>query len=112
MGVLNLNQDPNFFQQTAEVDHLKIHPDFIHNLNVGLPNDIALIKLPNLATLNKNVKIASLAEKDDDFLGGKCVVAGWGITSTGKTPRRLKEVSVNYVKMEFISPILLKAGKC
>ena len=108
MGVLNRIQDPN--QQTAEVDHIKIHPDF--NLNIGLPNDIALIKLSNLATLNKNVKIASLAEKDDDFLGEKCVVAGWGITSTGKSSKRLKEVSVNYVKMEFISPILLKTGKC
>ena len=111
MGTHNLADRSYVNRKKVKADHHIIHTGYKDG-EIPMLNDIALIKLSTTATINKDVQIASLAEKDDDFLGGKCVVAGWGITSTGKTPRRLKEVSVNYVKMEFISPILLKTGKC
>ena len=107
MGTLNRTHTSNVNTQEVKAADAFPHPSFIYDYIRGLPNDIALIKLSTPATLNKDVQIASLAEKDADFLNEKCVLAGWGLNSTGHSPMRLHEVSVSYVYVEFISTIWL-----
>ena len=107
MGIHNLRNTSNVNTQYVKAADVIPHPDYVYDKTKGLPNDIALIELSTPAKLNKNVQIASLAEKGADFVGEECKLAGWGKNSRGDSPDMLHEVSVSYVKMEFISPILL-----
>ena len=116
IGILNVNDETEVFTEifNGNADVVNFDPEdaIIHPgyklVKTGGINDIALLKLPTPVTLN-NVKIASLAEQGADFLGQKCLVSGWGVTALpAQLADGLKEVSVNYVKMEYISTILLK----
>ena len=49
----------------------------------AMEHDIALLRLAAPVTLNNNIKVATLAEEGQSFLGQECVLAGWGMTSTG-----------------------------
>ena len=93
IGTVHVNQHPDIYSQTLSVAEYVVHPDYKRS---GLYNDIALIKLQNPATLNKRVKIARITEKSHG-VGEHCVLAGWGLDSTGKSTERLQEVSVRYV---------------
>jgi len=99
MGALNLYLAPNSYEQTVGVAQIIVHSGWNGDAS-GMPNDIALIKLSTPANLNNNVKIASLAEQGADFLGEECVLAGWGMTSTGdngQLAETLKEVEITKI---------------
>ena len=49
-----------------------------------MPHDIALLRLTTPVTLNNNIKVATMAEEGASFLSEDCVLAGWGMTSTGE----------------------------
>ena len=102
----NLNNANFAYRQRRRVRDIKIHHDWnTHMLNGP---DIALLELETPATLNKNVRISSLAKKGTSFLGQDCVLAGWGYNSTDQThsPDRLQEVCHVILSM-FRSTILL-----
>ena len=101
MGIHNLRNTSNVNTQYVKAADVIPHPDYVYDKTKGLPNDIALIELSTPAKLNKDVQIASLAEKEVDFVGHECVLSGWGSNSTGHSQHMLHEVSVSYVKMEY-----------
>merc|ERR1712002_186516 len=99
MGALNLYLAPNSYEQTVSVAQIIVHSGWNGDVS-GMPNDIALIRLSTPAILNNNVKIASLAEEGANFLGEECVLAGWGMTSTGddrQLAETLKEVEITKI---------------
>ncbi|CAG9835695.1 unnamed protein product [Diabrotica balteata] len=59
-----------------------------------LQNDIALIKLPTNATLNKYVNLIKIGD-NIDYSGRVGTVLGWGKTNDGEISTNLKEVNVN-----------------
>jgi len=99
LGALDLYDSPNVYEKTYAVAEIIIHQGWSPNA-AGMPNDIALLRLASPVTLNNNIKVATLAEEGDSFLGEECVLAGWGMTSTengGSSPTTLKEVSITKI---------------
>ncbi|XP_064589856.1 cathepsin G-like [Zonotrichia leucophrys gambelii] len=66
-------------QQKIRVRQWVIHPQYCPD---DFKNDIVLLKLKKNAVINKNVKLISIAKKNERVgEGAKCNVPGWGRTS-------------------------------
>ncbi|CAL1542436.1 unnamed protein product [Lymnaea stagnalis] len=82
VGVLNLYDPPNAYEQTVSVSSIIMHPQYNGNAN-GYPNDIGIIYLSGPVTYNKNVQPAALAPQGSSFANRQCVITGWGRTVGG-----------------------------
>ncbi|BFY99706.1 hypothetical protein BsWGS_02747 [Bradybaena similaris] len=97
VGLLNLYEAPNAYEQTVGVASFVIHASYNGN-GAGIPNDIGIITLNSALTLNANVQIATLAPKGTSFAGTKCVITGWGRTvGGGATSSRLLEARITKI---------------
>ncbi|XP_019373863.1 PREDICTED: granzyme A-like [Gavialis gangeticus] len=67
-------------------------------------NDIMLLKLNGSANVNQYVALLPLPSCDEDIKAGtKCQVAGWGLTSSGKPSKYLKEATVKVINRKTCS---------
>uniref|UniRef100_A0A2C9LKE2 Peptidase S1 domain-containing protein n=1 Tax=Biomphalaria glabrata TaxID=6526 RepID=A0A2C9LKE2_BIOGL len=73
--MVNLFGPPNEFEQVLRVDKFDMHDGSY------ITNDIAVITMATPAKLNKNVKVAVLAEKDSNYVRENCTISGWGRTN-------------------------------
>jgi len=99
LGALDLYESPNVYEKTYAVAEIILHQNWNPN-GAAMEHDIALLRLAAPVTLNNNIKVATLAEEGQSFLGQECVLAGWGMTSTangGSSPSTLKEVSITKI---------------
>ncbi|XP_048395885.1 granzyme K-like isoform X2 [Stegostoma tigrinum] len=90
LGAHNLSKNEKS-QQKIQVKKLHPHPKF----TMETPdNDIMLLQLSSEAKINKYVKVLNLPKvKDKDVKPGtRCVVAGWGRTSSTNLSDTLQEV--------------------
>ncbi|NXP03941.1 GRAA protein, partial [Thinocorus orbignyianus] len=82
-------------QQIFEVMRWFRHPQFNRS---SKENDIMLLKLNGIAKQNKYVHPLSLPDSyEDTKTGTTCKVAGWGVTSSGKPSKYLREATVKIV---------------
>lgn len=95
MGILK-RLSPHYTQALPEA--VFIHEGYNHD--AGFDNDIALIKLKNKVTINRNVMPVCLPRKEAsslmraDTIG---TVAGWGLTQKGFLARNLMFVDIPIV---------------
>ncbi|EDL81129.1 mannan-binding lectin serine peptidase 2, isoform CRA_d [Rattus norvegicus] len=95
MGILK-RLSPHYTQAWPEA--VFIHEGYTHG--AGFDNDIALIKLKNKVTINRNIMPICLPRKEaaslmkTDFVG---TVAGWGLTQKGFLARNLMFVDIPIV---------------
>lgn len=95
MGILK-RLSPHYTQAWPEA--VFIHEGYIHG--AGFDNDIALIKLKNKVTINRNIMPACLPRKAAASLmkpGDTGTVAGWGLTQRGFSARNLMFVDIPIV---------------
>ncbi|XP_055471227.1 mannan-binding lectin serine protease 2 isoform X1 [Psammomys obesus] len=95
MGILK-RLSPNYTQAWPEA--VFIHEGYTHG--AGFDNDIALIKLKNKVTINRNIMPACLPSKAAASLmktGDTGTVAGWGLTQRGFSARNLMFVDIPIV---------------
>ncbi|CAL1542435.1 unnamed protein product, partial [Lymnaea stagnalis] len=97
VGVLNLFDPPNAYEQTISVASILIHPSYNENGN-AYPNDIAILYLSGPVTYNKNVQPAALAPKGSSFANEQCIITGWGRTIGGGAP-------ASHLKQAYITKI-------
>ncbi|XP_005091542.1 fibrinolytic enzyme, isozyme C [Aplysia californica] len=98
LGVITLGETNNYQQQVA-ISQVTVHGQYSSTAS-GIPNDIALLKLSQLAVLNKNVQIAQLASAGSSFYNTECVLAGWGKQNEGHTlvdATELHEVNITKI---------------
>ncbi|NXY44795.1 GRAK protein, partial [Ceuthmochares aereus] len=82
-------------QQIFKVMHYFPHPQFGSS---SKENDIMLLKLNGIAKLNKYVQLLPLPDSCEDIKPGTiCKVAGWGVTSSGKPSKYLRETTLKTV---------------
>lgn len=95
MGILK-RLSPRYTQAWSEA--VFIHEGYTHG--AGFDNDIALIKLKDRVTINRNIMPICLPRKEaaslmrTDFVG---TVAGWGLTQRGFLARNLMFVDIPIV---------------
>lgn len=95
MGILK-RLSPHYTQAWPEA--VFIHEGYTHG--AGFDNDIALIKLKNKVTINRNIMPVCLPRKEaaslmrTDFVG---TVAGWGLSQKGFLARNLMFVDIPIV---------------
>ncbi|NXL94533.1 GRAA protein, partial [Alectura lathami] len=71
------------------------HPQFDSSSN---ENDIMLLKLDRMASLNEYVQLLPLPDRCEDIKPGiKCKVTGWGVTSSKKPSKCLRETALTIV---------------
>ncbi|KAH9523386.1 hypothetical protein Btru_039898 [Bulinus truncatus] len=101
VGVHNLYDPPNEYQQTIAVGNVIMHENYNANGN-GYPNDIAVIVLALPATLNKNVQLAKLADEGTSYANTSCIISGWGQTSGtgGGSPNTLQQAAILKISRE------------
>lgn len=58
VGVLNLFEAPNVYEQTVDISSFVIHANYSGN-GAGVPNDIGIIYLISSVTLNANVQVSA-----------------------------------------------------
>ncbi|NXP43081.1 MCT1A protease, partial [Leiothrix lutea] len=80
-------------QQKIRVGQWVVHPEYSRD---GFKNDIVLLKLKPKARINKNVQLISIPRSTERVtVGTKCMVAGWGRTSTyGPMSNVMREVEL------------------
>merc|ERR1711915_396800 len=110
LGELDFGRDPDCNQQGScsskvqdfdiTADSVTVHEGYTHGLS-NIVNDIALVKLPRPAILNNGVQIVCLpieisttksdlevSNLNEDLVGKKAVVVGWGYTEYDPWPLR------------------------
>ena len=66
-------------EMSYDVDEKFIHPDFVLDPWLGLPNDIMIMKLKESVDLtHPNISLIGLPSGGEDFMGAECQVSGWG----------------------------------
>ncbi|XP_005099503.1 fibrinolytic enzyme, isozyme C-like [Aplysia californica] len=98
LGALDLDGSTPY-EQVRSVRRVIMHENYSDRL-AGIPNDIALIHLSSPASINRNVKVATLAGAGSSFDDTECVLAGWGLIRTGSFPEEanvLKEVNITKI---------------
>ncbi|XP_055885547.1 fibrinolytic enzyme, isozyme C-like [Biomphalaria glabrata] len=94
VGVHNLFDPPNEYQQTVAVASFRMHENYNGNGN-GYPNDIAVITLFTPVTYNRNVQPAKLANEGVSYANTSCIISGWGQTSgSGGSPNTLQQAYI------------------
>ncbi|KAK3579953.1 hypothetical protein CHS0354_033471 [Potamilus streckersoni] len=59
-------------------------------------NDVAVVKLAKPVTLSPGVQPITLASGTSNFAGMRCIISGWGRTSSSQSlPNALQEVEIN-----------------
>ncbi|XP_069737276.1 granzyme A-like [Phaenicophaeus curvirostris] len=82
-------------QQIFQVMQYFRHPQFDRS---SMENDLMLLKLNGIAKLNKYVQLLPLPDSYEDIKPGtRCKVAGWGVTSSGKPSKYLRETTLKTV---------------
>uniref|UniRef100_A0A2C9L829 Peptidase S1 domain-containing protein n=1 Tax=Biomphalaria glabrata TaxID=6526 RepID=A0A2C9L829_BIOGL len=97
VGMLNSHGPPTQYEQLKCVNKIKTHEDY-----VALINDLAILTLDTPVMLNKNVKVAQLADDSSTFFDTPCIISGWGIVNDSETtaPDRLQKTSVMLLSQE------------
>ncbi|XP_007537512.2 mast cell protease 8-like [Erinaceus europaeus] len=91
LGAHNLNKNEKN-QQVIPVFQAFLHKSYSL---LKRDNDIMLLKLRYKARLTSAVKLISLPSREDwEKPGQVCSVAGWGRTSNGRYPSKLREVEL------------------
>ncbi|XP_016984821.1 chymotrypsin-1 [Drosophila rhopaloa] len=75
--------------------HTIVHWKFDRN---KVTNDIALIRLPNKLTFNKNIQPAKLPSSKRTYTGRMAIVSGWGLTTKHQPSKVLQ-----YIRAPIIS---------
>ncbi|XP_032069778.1 polyserase-2-like [Thamnophis elegans] len=82
-------------KQVFKVNKTFPHPKY---KNVRKGNDIMLLQLKEKAKLNENVSFVELPQEYGDLKPKtQCLVAGWGITESGRRSDVLREVNVTVI---------------
>merc|ERR1712004_188514 len=64
-----------------------VHPDYESDMDKGLPNDLALIRLAEEADLTSSfVSAIEVTDETQDFSEKDCMITGWGATGRGYNP--------------------------
>ncbi|XP_055891736.1 fibrinolytic enzyme, isozyme C-like [Biomphalaria glabrata] len=97
VGMLNSHGPPTQYEQLKCVTKIKTHEDY-----VDLINDLAILALDTPVMLNKNVKVAQLADDSSDFVDTPCIISGWGASNNSENafPNRLQKTSVMLLSQE------------
>ncbi|XP_047448821.1 granzyme K-like [Mugil cephalus] len=95
LGVHSIKAMETNSRQVLNIKKTYPHPSYDKKTHV---NDLMLLQLDNPAKQTRTVKCLKLGDSiKDPMAGNKCLVAGWGITESGKMSDVLMSVNVTVV---------------
>lgn len=97
LGEWNVREQSELLpHEDYEIERKEVHSEYKPST---FQNDIALVRLNRDVTYREHIIPVCLPSLNEDFIGQKAIVIGWGRTAHGQvaTPSKLQEVEVEVI---------------